>query len=1265
MKNKKMNRMALWSLLLVTAMAPAWGQTPQFVINTFAGGGPGNGTAATNAAIVYPNGVARDASGNIYFSTYCGLGNPGISRVFVIDVNGLLTAVAGTGATGFSGDGGPAPSASLNSPCGIALDSSGNLYIADTSNNRIRKVSNGIITTVAGNGTPGFTGDGGSATAAELNGPYGVAVDNAGHIYIADSGNNRIREVVNGTISTVAGNGTAGFDGDGSPAAAHALNNPLAVAVDSAGTNIYIPDTYNSRIRKVTGGAISTLAGNGTQGFSGDGGSAVSSVLNKPTGITVDVAGNIYFSDDGNNRVREIAGGNINTVAGDGVAGFSGDNGQATAAELSFPNGVIVDSSGNLYIADSTNHRIRKVAGGVITTIAGNGNLLFSGDQGQAVAATLYFPSGVATDSAGNLYIADRSNNRVRKVATNGIITTVAGNGTAGYSGDQGPATSAELNGPFGVAVDTSGNLYIADAGNNRIREVTTNGTINTVAGNGIPGYSGDNGPATSAELQSPFGVALDTGGNLYIADSANNRVRKVTSGTITTVAGGASQGYSGDGGPATSAGLHNPTGIVLDSSGDLFIADRLNFAIRKVTNGTITTIAGNGTQGYSGDGGSATAASLSLPYAVALDSSANVYIADAGSSRIREVAGGIINTIAGSGNQALGDGGAATNAYLANPQGIALDSHGNIYIADTNDNRIRILAPSGTTATLSSLSPSSALAGSAAFTITINGSNFLNGATAQWNGTNMTTAFVSASQINATVTANLVAAAGTASVTVVNPSSIASNALTFTVTGTGGSLSLSPGSVQFGAVSGGRIVTSPQSIEVTAPAGAGWIASANSSFISVSPSSGTGSGSFTVSVIGGALPSSGSVTGQVTVTASGVSNSPQALNVSATIVTSSQIIGSFDTPVNNTTGAAGAVAVTGWALDSIEVTKVDIWREPIGAEGTNLVLIGNAVFVQGARPDVETAYPNLPFKNRAGWGYLMLTNFLPNNGGSPGLGNGTYKLHAIAHNAAGASVDLGTRTITCDNAHATKPFGTIDTPGQGATVSGSAFVNFGWALTQNPYIIPTDGSTITVTVDGVTLGHPVYNNFRQDIASSFPGLANTNGAVGYFYLDTTTLTNGVHTIGWLVYDNAGRGDGIGSRFFNVLNSSQVGSLVQPSLSRRSQGVKLRRGYDLTRKLESLAAGRDGTYSVTMEELGRIELNVGAEEGFLQVNGERRTLPAGSTLKDGVFYWQLGPGFLGSYSLQFVRSDGSIVPVRVIVNPKAQASQAGEPRGNQ
>jgi hypothetical protein len=239
-----------------------------------------------------------------------------------------------------------------------------------------------------------------------------------------------------------------------------------------------------------------------------------------------------------------------------------------------------------------------------------------------------------------------------------------------------------------------------------------------------------------------------------------------------------------------------------------------------------------------------------------------------------------------------------------------------------------------------------------------------------------------------------------------------------------------------------------------------------------------------------------------------------------------------------------------------------------------------------------------------------------------------------LAHNAAGNSIDLGTHTITVDNAHASKPFGTIDTPGQGATVSGSAYVNFGWTLTQNPFNIPIDGSTIYVIVDGQVLGHPIYNQFRSDIANFFPGLANSNGAVGFFFIDTTTLANGVHTIAWSVTDSGGRADGIGSRYFTVLNSGSVGgvagseSLIVPS------------------------SEKDTVRDVEMEELGRIEVPLGATNGNLLVNGARRPLPVGSSMNRGIFYWQAGPGFLGNYELVFERPGAPDLTVRVTIKPK-------------
>jgi hypothetical protein len=448
-----------------------------------------------------------------------------------------------------------------------------------------------------------------------------------------------------------------------------------------------------------------------------------------------------------------------------------------------------------------------------------------------------------------------------------------------------------------------------------------------------------------------------------------------------------------------------------------------------------------------------------------------------------------------------------------------------------------------------------------------------------------------------------------------------------------------------------GSLATSPQTILVTIAGGASgaWTATSDHSNITVNPGSGAGTGTFQIAVSPG--PS-----GIVTVTAPGATGSPQNITVSVASVMPTPPFGSFDTPLDGTTSVVGAIPVTGWALDNIEVTHVDILREPVtGEPAGNLIFIGTAVFSADARPDVATQFASFPYQYRAGWGYQMLTNFLPNASGSGAPGNGIYKLHAIAFNKAGSQLDLGKRTITVDNGHAAKPFGTIDTPGQGGTISGTDSVNFGWALTPQPALIPMDGSTITVVIDGVLVGHPVYNNFRSDIANLFPGYANSMGAVGFFHLNTTTLANGVHTISWNAFDNLGHGEGLGSRYFNVTNTGVVVAAAPedaiPDTAAR-QGVRVRHGLNVNRDPDPIFPDGDGGYSVTMEEVGHIELHLGAATGSMLVAGEAQALPIGSTLKGGVFYWQPGPGFLGGYTLQFDRKDGTNIPVRVNIVPK-------------
>ena len=625
-------------------------------ISTVAGTGErgfgGDGGPAVNAQLSAPSGVALDGAGNLFIA------DTDNHRIRKVDATGTITTVAGSGLPAFGGDGrdgGPATAARLSAPSGVAVDGAGNLFIAESFYNRIRKVdSAGVITTVAGTGEffGGFSGDGGPATAARLRSPGGVALDGAGNLFIADSGNNRIRKVdATGTITTIAGTGEYGFSGDGGPAIQAALNYPSGVALDGAG-NVYIADTYNHRIRKVdSAGVITTVAGAGEFGFGGDGGPAIQAALNYPSDVVADGAGNLFIAATENHRIRKVdSAGVITTVAGAGSFGFGGDGGPATAAQLRSPGGVALDGAGNLFIADTDNHRIRKVdSAGTITTIAGTGErvvaliLLDVGDGGPATAAPLSSPSGVAADGAGNLFIAATDNHRIRKVDSAGVISTVAGSSFGAFGGDGGPAVQAALFYPSGVAVDGAGNLFIADTDNHRIRKVDSAGVISTVAGVGSFGFSGDGGPAIQAALDDPSDVAVDGAGNVYIADTGNNRIRKVDSaGVISTVAGVGSFGFSGDGGPAIQAALDDPSGVAVDGAGNLFIADTDNHRIRKVDSaGVISTVAGSGSAafgGFSGDGGTAVQAQLNGPRGVAVDGADNVYIADTNNHLVRKL---------------------------------------------------------------------------------------------------------------------------------------------------------------------------------------------------------------------------------------------------------------------------------------------------------------------------------------------------------------------------------------------------------------------------------------------------------------------------------------------------------------------------------------------------------------------------------------------------------------------------------------------------
>ena len=655
----------------------------QWRIDTIAGGGLGDNGPAVEARLRNPQAIAIDGDGILYIA------DASNNRIRRVDSKGIITTVAGAGSEGivgpdFGGDGGPAVAARLRHPQGVALDGSGNLFIADSYNHRIRRVdASGNITTVAGTGERGYSGDGGPAVRAKLFTPASIAVDNAGNLFIADSDNYRIRRVdASGTITTVAGTGEYVYSGDGGPAIQAGLRFPQGVAVDGAG-NLYIADTWNHRIRRVdASGTITTVAGTKERGYSGDGGPAIQAQLDAPDKIEVDSDGSFYISVG--HRVRRVdPSGTITTVAGTGQEGHSGDGGPAVQALLRFPRGLAVDGDGNLFIGEWWDGHIRRVdSSGIITTIAGGGS---GGDGGPAVEARLNRPSKVTFDRAGSLFIADSSSHRVRRVDATGTITTVAGTGETGYSGDGGLAIHATLNEPYDVAFDRAGNLFIADRRNHCVRRVDTSGIITTVA----------------TGLRYPRGLAVDGAGNIFIADTDNHSIRKVDrSGTITTVAGTGRNGYSGDNGPAVAAQLAWPRGVAVDGLGNVLIADSWNNSIRRVdAAGIISTIAGIGVAGFGGDGGPAAGAALHIPYGVAVESSGNLFIADTGNHRVRQVdSSGTITTVAGPRKNVQfpggfrGDGGLAINAYIRFPEGLALDGSGNVYIADTDNDRIRVM---------------------------------------------------------------------------------------------------------------------------------------------------------------------------------------------------------------------------------------------------------------------------------------------------------------------------------------------------------------------------------------------------------------------------------------------------------------------------------------------------------------------------------------------------------------------------------------------
>ena len=524
----------------------------------------------------------------------------------------------------------------------------------------------------------------------------GIATDPHGNIYISHRSQNRIRKLSpNGTITTIAGNGIAGFSGDGGPALESSLNFPAGLVFDKE--NLYVADRNNHRIRKIDSkGIISTVAGTGIPECCNDNGLAVEAHLYFPSDIDVDTEGNLYISDRSNNRIRKVnSDGIIITIAGLGKPGYGGDFGPADKALLKYPFGISLDNKGNFYIADRGNNRVRKIdQRGIITTIAGDGTHSFGGDYGPANQSSLAFPTDVTVDSLGTVYIADRNNNRVRKIDRLGVITTLMGLSQTEFNGDNEISAETTLHLPFALALNGEDRLLVVDRNHFRVREVRLQSNqVETVAGNGTFLFRGDGGPGGGATLEAPSGIAVDSKGNVLFADRLHQRIRRVGgNGIIETVIGNGKQGNEGNGRPGIEATLHLPEVLVMDREDNIYLTQRSGNAwiIRKSNaEGIITHFAGNGRQGNTGDGGPAIEASFHTISDIAADGSGNIFIADSINRNIRKIdKQGIISTIAEASLEALG-----TEVH---PNGIVVDKAGSIFFSDSGSSKVYKIDTSG-----------------------------------------------------------------------------------------------------------------------------------------------------------------------------------------------------------------------------------------------------------------------------------------------------------------------------------------------------------------------------------------------------------------------------------------------------------------------------------------------------------------------------------------------------------------------------------------
>jgi len=1013
---------------------------------------------------------------------------------------------------------------------------------------------------------------------------------------------------------------------------------------------------------------------------------------------------------------------------------------------------IVMDGSGNVYVVGTSD----ATWGAPVRPYAGNGDAFVAKLNANGVLQWNSFLGGtsgdygyaVALDGGGNVYVVGTSNatwgSPVIPFAGNAdaFVAKLDGSGALQWNTFLGSSSAG-----FAAAVDTGGNVYVAG-----MSYATWGSPVRPYAGNGDAFAAKLNGSGAlqwntflgAAGYDTCHGLAMDPSGNVFVA------------GESSATWGSPVRPYSGYGAGDAFAAKLNGSGalqwntflgsasfdsgraIALDTGGNVYLSGQ-SFAgwgapVRPFSgdyDAFAAKLNGSGAlQWNTFLGGSDYDESL----AMTIDAGGNVYVA----GRSEATWGSPGRSYAGGGDafaaKLNGSGVLQANIFLGGVGyddgcALALDTSGRVCLAGSSnaswgspvrpfvrgnyDAYVAKAAIDGTiTPAIFITSPNGAeswdIGSSHNITWTTEGT--VGNVKIEYsidNGSNYTTIAASASNSGSYLwtvpytpsDASLVkisqASGGT-------PSDVSD--ATFTIkAAVSPSIKLSRTNLNLGFDRYSWYYTPSQKVMITNSGGGtmNWKAAAGADWISVTPLSGTGDGIIEVGLNSNNAYylGNGIYSGTITVSDPNAVNSPRKIIVSVTVTgyygSTSSPFGEFGTPIDGSTGITGAIPVTGWALDDIAVTKVVICRDAVPSDPSSvkrpdgLVPIGDAIFVEGARPDVEQAYPDFPLNYQAGWGYMLLTNGLPNQG------NGTFKIYAIAQDREyHTPVTLGTKTITCDNAHAVKPFGAIDTPSQGGTADGELYLNYGWVLTPQPNEVPKDGSTISVWLDGVNLGNPVYNLYRSDVTAGFPGLKNTAGPVGYYVLDTTRYANGAHMIWWVASDSGGNADGIGSRYFNIVNTGVTGTAGRMNAAAIIDGnqnhpsklfdiedilglpltfepLLIRTGFNLKARPVALVPDNVGVYHVEIPEVNRIEIELGSGpgsiaalpvapryKGYLIVGDELRPLPVGSTLdaRTGRFSWLPGPGFVGTYEMVFLREDGlgltKRIPIGMTIKPK-------------